>query len=352
MIRILVVDDSTVVADLLKMIFEQQPDMQVIGHARNGREAISMTADLRPDVVTMDIRMPELDGFGATREIMHATPTPIVVISSSVNDAELQTTFRAIEEGALWVIEKPPAIDAPGFESIRRELIDTVRAMSGVRVIRKYSAARRHAAAGMKRDERFELVVVGASTGGPQALAELLRQIPADFPLPIAIVQHISMGFVSGLVMWLQSLTGLTVKLAEANENLQAGVVYVAPDNQHLEVARANNSLHARLRAGSGNETFCPGVNPLFESAAEICGGTAVGILMSGMGSDGSIGMRKIRRAGGYALVQDPTDCIVGSMPEAALRIEAVDEVLGSGALGPRLIELVANGRANTGHRA
>ena len=347
MIRIVIIEDSNVVANLLKIIIEQQPDMQVIGHAANGRDGVRMVAELRPDLVTMDIRMPEMDGFEATREIMHNHPVPIVVVSSAVNDLELRTTFRAIEEGALWVIEKPPAIDAPGFEKIRRDLIDTLRAMATVPVMRKRhrdSAFCTRPAAPAGRIRAYEIVVVGTSTGGPKALADLLHTLPGHFPLPIVVVQHISPGFVSGLAVWLQEQTRLRVKLAENNEALLPGTVYIAPDGQHLEVHRAAARLQARFRAGHKDSVFCPAINPLFESTAHSCGHNAIGLLMTGMGCDGATGLLALRRSGSHTLAQDPADCSVSSMPQAALGLEAVDEVARIDELGQKLVSLTTPG--------
>ena len=225
MIRILIADDSGVISTLLKAIFESELDMRVVGIASDGREAARLANELKPDVVTMDIRMPVMDGFEATRLIMSTSPIPIVVISSSVNDEELRITFRAIEEGAVAVLEKPMGLSQPGFEAMRQELVDTVRAMSSVKVIRRRVHAASPRAETVVADLQppggeHEIVAIGCSTGGPQALQTLLSALPLALPLPIVIAQHMSPGFIGGLVAWLQGHSLLSIRLAEHQQPL------------------------------------------------------------------------------------------------------------------------------------
>ncbi|TAN47181.1 MAG: chemotaxis-specific protein-glutamate methyltransferase CheB [Methylococcaceae bacterium] len=346
MIRILIAEDSNVVALLLKAIFSKEPDMEVVGHACNGREAVEMTRALKPSLVTMDIRMPVLDGFEATREIMSGTVTPIVVISSSVDDEELRTTFRAIEEGALAVIEKPRGVGHPDFEAIRSELVNTVRAMAEVKLVRRLP--RRPpvqpdavpVAPDAQEQHRFELVALGCSTGGPQALHALLAGLPAGFPLPIAIVQHISPGFVGGMVTWLSDQCPLIVKLAEDDEPLRAGTVYLAPDGYHLLIKRAGRTLRALLDGGTAVNLFRPSATPFLQSVARICGTKAIAGVLSGMGADGACGLLEVRRAGGHTFVQDPDSCVVAGMPNSAIAMNAVDKIVGLESLALHLQRL------------
>ena len=331
MLRILIVEDSSVVAMLLKAIFEQEQDMQVVAHAKNGREGVQMAKELKPDVITMDIRMLGMDGFEATRMIMADNPTPIVVVSSSVDDEELRITFRAIEEGALAVMEKPCGHTLPDFEKIRRDLVDTVRVMAGVKLFsRKRLVQTKDVAVPERviaqRANNYELLAIGCSTGGPQVLHQIFSLLPVNFPVPIVVTQHISKGFVGGLVAWLAGNTLLKVKLAVQGEVLKAGTVYFAPDDQHLLVTRAGAELKVSLNQDAPCNGFRPSVSAMFKSIAQSCNGHAVGALLTGMGVDGADGLLALRQAGSHTVVQDEASAVVYGMPGAAIALDAVDQ--------------------------
>lgn len=330
MLRILIVEDSTVVAMLLKAIFEQEQDMQVVGHAKNGREGVQMAHDLKPDVITMDIRMLGMDGFEATRKIMADTPTPIVVVSSSVDDEELRITFRAIEEGALAVMEKPRGFLHPDFEKIRLHLVDTVRAMAGVKLFSRNKVLRPKEGVSERkvrtRTSQYELLAIGCSTGGPQVLQRIFSLISEDFPVPIVVTQHISKGFSGGLVAWLASSTLLKVKLAEHGETLTAGTIYFAPDDFHFQIMRNASSLVANMSHNALCNGFRPSVSQMFNSIAETCQNRAVGALLTGMGVDGADGLLSLRQAGGHTIVQDEASAVVYGMPGAAVALNAVEK--------------------------
>ncbi len=333
MLRILIVEDSAVVAMLLKAILQQQPDMQVVGHARDGREGVQLARELKPDVITMDIRMPVMDGFEATRQIMDDCPTPIVVISSSVDNEELRITFRAIEEGALAVMEKPRGFSHPDFEAIRRDLVDTVRAMSQVKMFRRQKFTRPsgldiYEKAIHQKTKAYELLAIGCSTGGPQALHQIFSSLPVGFPVPVVVTQHISKGFVGGLVSWLADNTQLKVKLAEHGEALKPGTVYFAPDDQHLLVSRSSGGLIALLSSDAACNGFRPSVSPMFNSIVQACQHHAIGALLTGMGMDGADGLLALRRAGSHTVVQDEASSVVFGMPGAAVALGAVDQVV------------------------
>lgn len=333
MLRILIVEDSSVVAMLLKAIFQKESDMQVIGHARNGREGVQMAHDLKPDVITMDIRMPVMDGFEATRMIMSDNPIPIVVVSSSVDNEELRITFRAIEEGALAVMEKPRGFTHPDFETIRRNLVDTVRAMASVRLFRRKKIERPsdidiYETAIYQRTKAYELLAIGCSTGGPQVLHQIFSLLPIGFPVPIVVTQHISRGFVGGLVAWLAGNTLLDVKLAEHGESLKAGTIYFAPDDQHLLVSRNACGLAAHLNQDAPCNGFLPSASPMFKSIAQTCQQHSIGALFTGMGVDGADGLLMLRRAGSHTVVQDEASSVVYGMPGAAIALDAVDQIV------------------------
>ncbi|MBI5330618.1 MAG: chemotaxis-specific protein-glutamate methyltransferase CheB [Betaproteobacteria bacterium] len=341
--NILITEDSDVVAALLQAIFQAEPDLRVVGRARNGREAVTLTHELKPDLVTMDIRMPVMDGFDATRMIMATQPLPIVVISSSVDDEELRITFRAIEEGALAVIEKPRGLGHPDFERVRRELVETVRAMAEVKVVR-----RRRPQPGKaifqtrtpRRGVRYEAVGLALSTGGPQALSTLLSGMPVGYPLPLLVVQHISPGFVGGLVSWLRGQTLLEARLAETDMPLLPGTVYVAPDGHHLEAARTEGGLVARLSLAPPVDRFRPSATALFHSLARCCGASAIGGIFTGMGADGTEGLIALHRAGGHVFAQDEDSAVVYGMPGAARAAGCVDQVVPLARIPTHLIEL------------
>ena len=335
MIKILITDDSDTIAVLLKTIFEKEPDMQVIGRARDGRQAVEMSRELRPDVITMDIRMPVMDGFEATRSIMSETPVPIVVVSSSVND-ELQICFRAIEAGALAVIEKPQSTSLKDFQSISRKLVEVVRAMAGVKVIRRYirqseipvEAKASSFSASAAPGTAFEIIAVGCSTGGPQALQTILSGLPAGFSTPIAVVQHMSLGFLLGMVEWLQKITPVKLKLAADGEVFQPATVYFAPEDRHLVLKRTGGGLTSVLTSNPPVGQFRPSATTLFQSVARVCGKNAVGLLLSGMGDDGASGLLEMRNAGAHTIIQDQESSVVFGMPGSALALNAVDKVV------------------------
>ncbi len=318
---------------LLKTIFESEPDFKVVGHARDGREAVQMAHDLRPDIITMDIHMPCLDGFEATRMIMVETPVPIVVVSSSVDDEELDITFRAIEEGALAVIEKPRGVGHPDFDMMRAGLVDTVRAMSEIKVVTRKPCKRNKIAEPVEtrmvqEAGSYHILALGCSTGGPQVLQNILSSLPVDFPVPVVIVQHIAKGFIAGMVKWLSSKTLLRVKLAEQGEVLRPGTVYFGPDDQHLCVKRDGGRLTVNLTEDQPVNGFRPSVTPLFQSLSQHCAGRTIAGLLTGMGGDGAQGLLEAHQAQCHTFIQDEKSSVVFGMPGTALALGAVDQIV------------------------
>jgi two-component system chemotaxis response regulator CheB len=356
-IRILIADDSPSVTTLLAAIFSAAAGIEVVGRARDGREAVALTHTLEPDLVTMDIRMPVMDGVEATARIMESRPTPIVVITGATRDEDLRAGFRAIEAGALAVIDKPVGLSHADFESIRTQLVGTVRAMAEIKVIRRTAGrvpgAKSHAvpaataAAGLAKSVSVpEIVGIGASTGGPQALRTILSVLPGDFPVPMVVVQHMSRGFVTGLTRWLTESTRLEVKVAEDFEPLAPGHVYFAPDGFHLLVRRSSGHLLARLGDDAPVSGFRPAVTPLMDSIAAACPGRGVGVVLTGMGDDGAAGLLAMRSAGCHTIAQDRATSIVFGMPGSAIRINAVERVLALDRIGSALVPTVAQRRA------
>lgn len=334
MINILIVDDSRTEAKLLKFLFESQSDMHVIGVASDGKQAVEMTERLKPDIITMDLEMPVMDGHTATRLIMSQHPTPIVVISSKLKDGSTDMTYLALEAGAVCVIAKPINIGSQGFQQTQKQIIETIRSMSEIKVIKRrfntHSSIHRTIVSSHVTPEpgNFEIVAIGTSIGGPQALNAILSQLPSHFPVPIVIVQHMSKGFITGFTKWLNNNTSLTVKIADNYEILKKGYVYFAPDNLHLTIARRDNHLICRLTPGEPVSGFCPSITVLLQSIATTCGKRAIGVLLTGMGSDGSQGLLELKQAHGHTIIQDEKSCIVFGMASVAESIGAVDTTI------------------------
>jgi len=349
-VRIVLAEDSPTVRRHLASIIEETPGMRVVGEARNGDEAVRMVAELQPDVVSMDIKMPEVDGLEATRRIMASHPTPVVVVSGML-ETEMQLSLQALEAGALAVVGKPPDRNNPAFGEKVRELVTTLRAMAGVRVISRRIYPRREEIETVEAPRvdtkkllkpiRPELLAIGASTGGPSALNRLLKDLPADLPLPILIVQHMPDEFIPGLARWLDSTTPLRVELARNGMELEAGVVLVAPGSAHMVIKRRGIGLIARLVKERGNFRHQPSVDVLFESVAKTCGTAAIGILLTGMGDDGAQGLLGMRNQGAYTLAQDESSCTVYGMPRAAVELDAVQSVEPLANLASKILKLV-----------
>jgi len=333
MIRLLIVDDSPTESLILKQIFESEGDIEVVACAKNGLEAIQLAEKLRPSVITMDVMMPVVDGIEAIRRIMSTYPVPIVVISSNLSDDSLNASFRALEAGALAVMDKPINVILSSSHAQVKELISTVRAMADIKVIKRRFNIKQAPQIDKKitrllAKQNFELIAIGASAGGPQALKIILSALPVDFHLPILVVQHMTNGFMRGFVEWLDAETQLKVKCAEDSEALLPGHIYFAPDNYHLEVYRHSSKLLTKLTNKEPDHGFKPSVSVLFKSVAQVSGSHAIAVLLTGMGQDGADGMLEIKKAAGYTIVQDQESAVVFGMPGIALALNAVDRVV------------------------
>lgn len=332
-IRVLVADDSELFRDLLARVIADDPGYEVVAVAADGDAAATLARALRPDVITMDLHMPEADGFSGIARIMAETPTPILVLTGNREEA---VGFRALSLGALDLLEKPQA--TTHLAQYGQLLRSRLRLLAGVKVIRHMRGLRGRPAPAARLAVRPDLVVIGASLGGPRALATLLRGLPASFGAPVAIVQHIADGFTEGLARWLAAESRLDVREAEDGEPLVAGRVLLAPSGHHLVVAGGV----ARLSDGPPVDTFKPSVTPLFLSAARHHGARACGVILTGMGRDGAEGLRAIRAAGGQTLAQDEATSAVFGMARAAIDLGAVERVLPLEEIARALVELVS----------
>lgn len=331
MIRILIVDDSPTEIAIIKQILSAADDFEIVGIAHNGKEAIELTARLRPDLITMDIQMPIMDGLQATRIIMDQYPTPIVIISATISDESVSATFPILEAGALTAITKPDNIFASNFTERKQYIIDTLRSLAEIQLIkipgRPVSKATM-AADIVKAGTHCEIVALGASVGGPSAVKYLLSNLPSDFPVPIVIVQHMSKGFTQGYARWLAQCSKLQVVVATDHVSLCKGTVYIAPEEYQLGLKRVNQNLCTRLIPCEGSEDFCPSIDYLLNTVSLEAGSNSIGILLTGMSDDGAEGLLKIREAGGHTLIQDSDSAVVFGMGEVAQSLNAVDKVV------------------------
>ncbi len=340
-IRVLIADDSLVAREMLAQILLSDPEIEVVGQARDGAEAVEMVERLRPDLVTMDIHMPRMDGLKATERIMAFTPTPILVVSSSVHGEGMGSAFDALDLGALEVIKKPEPRDWAELDRIGREVIRKVKILSNVRVITHIRGRHTRTASvvplpGAGPAAR-SIIAIGSSTGGPSALLSILGRFPEDLPVPVVIAQHIADGFVPGLVSWLDS--GCRIRIVEADEGqrIEPATVYFAPTGTNMVVEREHLQFH---KPGAG-QLYIPSADTLFESIVRSHGKRAVGVLLTGMGADGAEGLKLLRNAGAATLVQDEASCTVFGMPKAAIEIGAAEKIVALNDMAEAIEELV-----------
>lgn len=341
MIRVVVAEDSTTVRGLLVALLESDPEIRVVGQATNGREAIQLAEQLRPDLITMDIHMPEMDGLEATKEIMVRAPTPIIIVSSSASRTDVDRSLDAVRAGALMLLAKPDNPLSPHFNGRREQLLALVRSMAEVKVVRRWAAAASQAprVAPTHAPRAVSVVAVGASTGGPAALQHMLQALPRSFPVPVLVVQHIASGFAEGLADWLAANCDLRVKLAEEGEMAEARTVYLAPDDRHLGMERSGRLA---LRADPPIGGHRPSATYLFSSVAAAAGNEAFAVVLSGMGRDGLDGARAVHDAGGYVIAQNRESSVVWGMPGEVVSAGLADVVLALADVGPHVAQLVS----------
>ena len=363
-IRVLIVDDSALMRQIIAGLLEQDPAITVVGKARNGREAIGLVQTLHPDIVTMDVRMPVMDGLEATEYLMAHSPTPILVVTSSLERYDIDITFKMLAAGALEVFEKPSARDQAQLARAGQMLAQRVKVLARVKVVTHLRGRRRgtgeaqramvsvlppaHSSAAQPAPDRgtpvlavtpapFPLLVIGASTGGPRVVNQLISALPRQFPAAILVVQHIAAGFSGGMAEWLSYSSALPVRLAEEGGSLQPGHVLIAPDQTDLLI-----SPGAKIHL-SDNPLLLqrPSIDISMQAAAEVFGARAIGVLLTGMGRDGAYGMLTIKRAGGYTIAQDEATSTIFGMPRAAIHLGAACEVLPAQAIAGRVVEVV-----------
>nr|Q2LR65.2 RecName: Full=Protein-glutamate methylesterase/protein-glutamine glutaminase 1 [Syntrophus aciditrophicus SB] len=347
MIKVLIVEDSPVVRELLSHILHSDPQIRVVGVAESGEEALKEVVRLRPDLITMDVNLPRMDGFETTRRIMEEIPTPIIIVSAAWVSTEVEKTFRALEAGALAVLEKP-SIAARDYDIRARDLIRAVKAMSEVKVIRRWSRSPRIEPAPPASGEpdigkitkRFEVVAMGASTGGPTVLKQILSDLPDNFTIPILIVQHMTQGFIPGFVDWLSRAANYPVSVAVHGEEIRPGHAYVAPDGLHMGVNALGKII---LTKGEPENGLCPSVSYLFRSVYRAYGENAVGVLLTGMGKDGAYELKVMKDCGMITIAQNKETSVVYGMPGEAIGMNAASYVLPPEKIARVLVKLAGS---------
>ncbi len=336
MIRVLIADDSATERMYLEHIVGSDPDLEVAGMARDGDQAVEMAKSLCPDVMLIDIQMPGMGGYAATRKIMETCPVPIIVVSARIDPERMGKSFDALQAGAVAALEKPTGPGAPGSAEMARKIVQTVKLMAKIKNTHRLRSgpSRRIGdrkegsadAAARRGKRRVELVVAGASTGGPPVLNTILTNIGPRFSAPILVVQHISKGFLESMVHWIGKNCPMNVKIAQDREAISSGTVYFAPDDCHMEVT---SSKRIRLSDGPMEHGVRPSVSVLFRSALSAgFGADCIGVLLTGMGKDGAAELKQMRDAGSTTLVQNKKTCVVFGMPGEAARIEAASHIL------------------------
>ena len=318
LIRTLVVDDSAFVRKVVREMLSRSPFIEVVGVARDGEEALEMVDELKPDVVTCDLQMPRIDGVRFVREQMSRRPLPILILTASAVDAE--ATLEAIEAGAVNFVQKPTALANEEILGIREGLVEKIKEAARATIQPKLNAAPLQNGALRPQAANVDIVVIGISTGGPQALRYLIPQFPKDFPVPIVVVLHMPVGYTRPYAQKLGELSQLEVKEARENDPFLPGTVFIAQAGRHLVVRRAGNGhARAQLSVQPVETPHRPAADILFQSAAEVYGKRVLGVVMTGMGSDGRQGAAWIKAKGGTVLTEAEESCVIYGMPRSVV---------------------------------
>ena len=350
-VRLLVVDDSPSIRAVIRAMVEGDAGIRIVGEAGTGGEAVEMARTLRPGVILMDVQMPGMDGIEATERIMASEAVPIIAFSAFTRGGKAKASIEMLAAGALDVMAKSDLGGAGAASEFSRALRKKIRSASGVAVVRRLRRAvprtqERGEPAGPSDRTRFEVLGVGASTGGPTALRDLFSALPADFPLPILVVQHITTGFTAGFVEWLRQHTPLVVRVANREDRAVPGSILIAPEGRQLE-ALPGGAVRATSRNPRG--VHLPSADTLLSSLASVYGRKCIGALLTGMGSDGASGLLDIRRAGGFTIAQDEETCVVFGMPREAVRLGAVDRSMAPTAMAELLLRMAGRSACREG---
>jgi len=334
-IRVLVIDDSALIRGVLKEIINRESDMECVGAAPDPLAARELIKALNPDVLTLDVEMPKMDGLDFLQRLMRLRPMPVLMIST-LTEGGSNITFRALELGAVDFVAKPKLDIARGMEEYAIEITDKIRAVAQAQVRKKiiepvihekFSADAILPSTKGRYSSTEKLIVIGASTGGTEAIKEVLNKLPADAP-GVLVTQHMPEHFTKSFADRLNSLCRISVKEAEHNERILPGFAYIAPGNSHLLIKRSGARYMVELNQGPLVNRHRPSVDVLFRSAANVAGANALGIILTGMGKDGVQGMLEMKQAGSFTIAQDEASCVVFGMPKEAIAAGGVREVL------------------------
>jgi two-component system chemotaxis response regulator CheB len=343
-VRALVVDDSAFNRSAISQMLSEAPGIEVVGTAVDGVDAIGKTLRLLPDVITLDLEMPNMDGFTFLRWLMKERPTPVLVISSR---SDSRSVFRALELGAADFLAKPEARVSKSIGSIRDELLQKVRTLfhlpmgkvaNAVGLLGRERSAPRRDEDVVPRRGPVEIVAIAASTGGPPAVQAIVTALPADFGAGIVIAQHMPPGFTRSFAERLNKMSSVIVSEAAAGDRVRPGTVLIAPGAHHLLLKRDRDGLYADLQPRTPADRFVPSADRMMTSAAAACGAAVLGVVLTGMGNDGAAGAKAIKRAGGRCLAESEESAVIFGMPQEAIRTGAVDKVLPLGGMAEEIL--------------
>lgn len=348
MIKVLIVDDSSTVSQCLEYILGEDPEIEVVGIARDGLQALAFIENFKPDIITMDIDMPHMNGLEATRRIMSSTPIPIIMVTASRNANDKKVGIEALASGALSIVNKPVGFSSAAEVEKSHTLVKLVKIYAQVKVIKriyrpkptgeltvKTPSKAKKGPLPIAQFKKRKYVTVGVSSGGPTVLAEVFSKITSDFPYPIVVVQHITAGFLDSMVSWLNRSLTIPVRIAEHGEVLKAGSIYFAPDNYQtsINLNRIELSTVHTIR-------ICPSVEHLFKQQANYYGNDTIAIMLTGMGSDGAAEMKLLRDRGAVTIAQDEASALVYGMPGEAVKYGAVEHILNPEQIGELLLSI------------
>jgi two-component system chemotaxis response regulator CheB len=337
-IKVLIIDDSALIRGVMRELINSQPDMQVVGVAPDPLVARDMIKDLNPDVLTLDVEMPRMNGLDFLEKLMRLRPMPVVMVST-LTEQGTDVTLRALELGAVDYIAKPKLGVQEGLQELVDEVAEKIRVAARARVRRASGApATPSPAAGHFINTTEKVVFIGSSTGGTEALKEVLTRMPANSPA-ILMTQHMPESFTQSFAQRLDSLSAMKVKQAEHNERVLPGHAYLAPGHSHLLIRKSGAYYYTELSQADPVNRHRPSVDVLFDSAAQVLGSNALGVILTGMGKDGAAGMLRMRQAGAYTIAQDAASCVVYGMPKAAVDLGAAHEVASLTDIAGRVVD-------------
>ncbi len=349
--KVLLVEDSPIAIELLQRLLRDSSEVEIVGTARNGREALELIPQVNPHVICTDLHMSPIDGLELTKEVMVKFPRPILVISNSVKEDDTSNIFGLLQAGAVDIFPKPASGDYTEYEQVKQRLLAKINMLSQVRVKARFPLPAHSLAKpclwhyGTKIDptatdaNMLRAIAIGASTGGPQAIHKILTSLPQDFATPIICAQHIGEGFLAGLINWLKEDAQLNVKIAQIGEIPAPNTVYFAPERAHLEFDAEGKFIYSNFTAATGT---CPSIDALFRAVAGQYGGASASMLLTGTGHDGVAGTQAVAAAGGITIAQSEPSCLVFGMAKLAIATGSVSQVLNLDEIAPFLLTKMA----------